>query len=141
MRKIFFNGNVGRNPETRYTQDGKSFVTFSVAVNTGTKDNQKTDWYEVSCNGRTAEIVTQYVKAGTKVLVEGTPSVSAWINKEGQAVASQRVNATNVEMLSSKEGADASYTPQAAAPKDAQTLVGETMGGAALAAPQDDIPF
>jgi single-strand DNA-binding protein len=140
MRKIFFNGNVGRNPETRYAQDGKSFVTFSVAVNVGTKDNQKTDWYEVSCNGRTAEIVAQYVKAGTKVLVEGTPSVSAWINKEGQAVASQRVNATNVEMLSSKEGADAGYTPQAA-PKDAQTLVGETMGGATLAAPQDDMPF
>ena len=140
MRKIFFNGNVGRNPETRYAQDGKSFVTFSVAVNAGTKDNPKTDWYEVSCNGRTAEVVTQYVKAGTKVLVEGTPSVSAWVNKEGQAVGSQRVAASNVEMLSSKDGGDTGGYTQAAH-KDAATLASETMGGTPAVAPNDDMPF
>lgn len=140
MLKVIFNGNVGRAPETRHSQGGESFVTFSVAVNSGSKANQKTDWLEVSCNGRTAEIVTQYVKAGTKVLIEGKPTASAYINKEGQPVATMRVFATNVEMLSSKEGADASYTPQAA-PKDAQTLVGETMGGATLAGLSDAIPF
>ena len=140
MLKVIFNGNVGRAPETRHSQSGESFVTFSVAVNSGSKANQKTDWLEVSCNGRTAEIVTQYVKAGTKVLVEGKPSASAYTNKEGQLVANLRVFATNVEMLSSKEGGDTGGYTQSA-PKDAATMASETMGGTPAIAPNDDMPF
>lgn len=72
----------------RYAPSGEVFVTFSVAVTTGPKDNQKTDWLEISCNGRTAETVQKWVKKGSKLLIEGTPSAHAYINKEGQAVAS-----------------------------------------------------
>ena len=64
MKKIFVTGNVGRDPEVRYAPNGESFVTFSLAVTTGPKDNQKTDWLEISCNGRTAETVQKWVKKG-----------------------------------------------------------------------------
>lgn len=103
MKKIFVTGNVGRDPESRYAPSGESFITFSLAVTTGPRDNQKTDWLEISCNGRTAENVQKYVRKGTKLLVEGTPSANAYINKEGKAVATLRVSASNIEFIGSRE--------------------------------------
>ncbi len=103
MKKIFVTGNVGRDPESRYAPSGESFVTFSLAVTTGSKDNQKTDWLEISCNGRTAETVQKWVRKGTKLLVEGTPSANAYVNKEGKAVATLRVSASNIEFIGSRE--------------------------------------
>ena len=103
MKKIFVTGNVGRDPESRYAPSGESFVTFSLAVTTGPKNNQKTDWLEISCNGKTAEVVQTYVRKGTKLLVEGTPSANAYLNKEGKPVATLRVSANNIEFIGSKE--------------------------------------
>ncbi len=107
MKKIIVTGNVGRDPESRYDASGAMFVTFSLAVNTGSKANQKTDWLEISCNGKTAELVQTYVRKGKKLLIEGTPAASAYINKEGNAVATLRVYANNVEFLSNERGDDA----------------------------------
>ncbi|MEN9946051.1 MAG: hypothetical protein RLZZ293_437 [Pseudomonadota bacterium] len=103
MKKIFVTGNVGRDPETRYLTSGEAVVTFSLAVNTGSKDNLKTDWMEVSCFGKTAELVQKWVRKGSKLLIEGTPSANAYINKEGKAVASLRINATNIEFIGGGE--------------------------------------
>lgn len=103
MKKIIVTGNVGRDPESRYDGNGAMFVTFSLAVNTGTKANPRTDWLDISCNGKTAELVQTYVKKGKKVLIEGVPVASAYINKEGNAVAVLRVYANNIEFLSSSE--------------------------------------
>lgn len=103
MKKIFVTGNVGRDPESRYAPSGESFVTFSLAVTTGPKNNQKTDWLEISCNGKTAELVQNYVRKGSKLLVEGMPSANAYINKEGKAVATLRVSASNIEFIGSRE--------------------------------------
>ena len=103
MKKIFVTGNVGRDPESRYAPSGESFVTFSLAVTTGPKNNQKTDWLEISCNGKTAELVQSYVRKGSKLLIEGTPSANAYVNKEGKAVATLRVSASNIEFIGSRE--------------------------------------
>ncbi len=103
MKKIIVTGNVGRDPESRFLPSGESFVAFSLAVTTGPKNNQKTDWLEISCNGKTAELVQAYVRKGSKLLVEGTPSAGAYINKEGKPVATLRVYANNIEFLSSKD--------------------------------------
>lgn len=150
MKKIIVTGNVGKDPESRFAPSGESFVTFSLAVTTGPKANQKTDWLEISCNGRTAEVAQNYVRKGTKLLVEGTPSAGAYMNKEGKAVATLRVYANNIEMLSSKdrsEEADDSssqdypheyndnYTSNQAAPKSSAF----NAPGPSLSS--DDIPF
>ena len=106
MKKIIITGRVGRDPESRYAPSGEAFVTFSLAVTTGPKDNQKTDWLEISCNGRTAETVQKWVKKGSKLLIEGTPSANAYLNKEGKPVATLRVSANNIEFIGSKERSD-----------------------------------
>lgn len=147
MKKIFVTGNVGRDPETRYAPSGESFVTFSLAVTTGPKDNQKTDWLEISCNGRTAETVQKWVRKGSKLLVEGTPSANAYINKEGKPVATLRVSASNIEFIGSRERSEeAGADPEGyeSVPFDAPSAV--TPKPSAFNAPgpslqPDDIPF
>ena len=138
MKKIFVTGNVGRDPETRYTPTGDSFTTFSLAVTTGPKDKQKTDWLEISCNGKTAEVVQTYVRKGTKLLIEGTPSANAYINKEGKPVATLRVSTSNIEFIGSK--------PAEGEPSSPEQPTDEQKNAAAFNAPgpsldSDDVPF
>lgn len=87
----------------RADQSGNQFATFSVGVSVGTKQNPKTDWCDVTCNGKLADIARNYVKKGTKVLIEGYPTATAYINRDNEAVASLRIYANNVELLSKKE--------------------------------------
>lgn len=143
MKKIIVTGNVGRDPETRYAPSGESFVTFSFAVTTGSKANQKTDWLEISCNGKTAEVVQNYVRKGTKLLVEGTPSANAYINKEGKPVATLRIAASSIEFIGSRERSEDAGEPNyESAPNNEpspQTPSGFNAPGPSLQA--DDIPF
>ncbi|MCE2705837.1 MAG: single-stranded DNA-binding protein [Proteobacteria bacterium] len=103
MKKIIVTGNVGRDPEVRADQSGNQFVTFSIGVSVGTKQNPKTDWLEISCGGKLVDVARNYVRKGTKVLVEGFPTVSAYMNKENKPAASMRVYANVMELLSRKE--------------------------------------
>lgn len=102
MKKIIITGNLGKDPEKRADQQGNAFATFSVGVAVGTKDKPKTDWVECTCNGKTADTVMQFLQKGSKVLVEGFPSVNAYMNKDNQAVGTLRVYVNNVEFLSPK---------------------------------------
>lgn len=103
MKKIIITGNVGRDPELRSDQTGNQFATFSVGVSVGTKQNPKTDWVDVSCNGKLADVARNYVKKGSKLLVEGFPSVNAYINKENKPVGTLRIYASNFEFLGKRE--------------------------------------
>ncbi|MFN8771085.1 MAG: single-stranded DNA-binding protein [Neisseriaceae bacterium] len=102
MKKIIITGNLGKDPEKRADQNGNQFAVFSVAVSVGTKDKPKTDWVDVSCAGKLADVVCSYLKKGSKVLVTGFPSVNAYINKENTAVGVLRIYAEDVEFLSAK---------------------------------------
>lgn len=103
MKKIILTGNVGKDPETRYNPtSGEGFTTFSLAVAAGTKANPRTDWVDIICNARTAELAQQYVRKGTRLLIEGTPSAYAYINKEGKPIGSLRVNAQTLEFIGSR---------------------------------------
>ncbi|MFN7095135.1 MAG: single-stranded DNA-binding protein [Burkholderiales bacterium] len=102
MKKLTITGNVGRDAELRANQLGDPFVAFSVAVATGTRANPKTDWIEVTCNGRLVEVASNYVRKGVKVLVEGFPSVNAYINNDNLPVGTLRLYAHTLELLSSK---------------------------------------
>lgn len=130
MKKIFVTGNVGKDPESRADQNGTQFVTFSLAISVG-KD--KTDWVEISCNNKLADIARNYIKKGSKILVDGFPSVGAYINKEGKAVGSLRVFANNIEFIGAAPEKDtetpANYATPAHIADNKPGLVG------------DDIPF
>ena len=149
MKKIIVTGNVGKDPETRYAPSGESFVTFSLAVASGTKANPRTDWLEVSCNGRTAEVAQNYVRKGTKLLVEGTPNAAAYINKEGKPVATLRVSASTIEFIGSKDksedSSDGGYdAPNYESDSHAQPATKPAPSGFNAPGPSlqaDDIPF
>lgn len=102
MKKMIITGNAGKSPELRYAPSGESFATFSLAVSVGTKDNPRTDWVECSVNGKRAETVMQYVKSGTKLLIEGSPSVSVYMSKDGKPVATLKCSVHNFEFIGGK---------------------------------------
>jgi single-strand DNA-binding protein len=100
MKDINIIGNVGRTPEIRVSQDGKEYATFSVGVNVG-KD--KTDWCDVSVSGKQIDVVRNYVKKGTKILVQGFPAPKAYLSRDGKPLATLQIYARNIELLSKKE--------------------------------------
>jgi len=100
-------GNVGREPEMRYTQSGVAVCDFSVAVNrTWTQDGQKREevtWFKVSAWRALAEICNQYVRKGAPILVAGRVSVSAYVGQDGEARASLELTAQDVTLLGGRD--------------------------------------
>lgn len=111
-------GNLGRDPEMRYTPSGQAVTNFSVAVNDNYTSSsgekvERTIWIRVSTWGRQAETCNQYLKKGRKVLVEGrlttdpaTGGPRVWTRQDGVATASYEVSATTVRFLSSRSEFD-----------------------------------
>lgn len=111
---ILLVGNLGRDPEMRYTPSGQAVTSFNVATNrqyTGADGNQvkETTWFRVSTWGKQAETCNQYLKKGSKVLVEGrlnpdsaTGGPRIWTRQDGSSGASFEVTANTVRFLSSR---------------------------------------
>ena len=111
--KVILVGNLGRDPEMRYTPSGSSVTNFSMATSekwTGQDGQQqeRTIWWRVSVWGKSAEACNQYLKKGSKVLVEGrmnaTPEGNPrmWKDQSGNDRASFEVTALAVKFLSSR---------------------------------------
>ncbi len=133
-------GNVGRDPEMRYTPSGQAVTSFSVATNRQYTANsgetvKETIWFRVTTWGKQAETCNQYVKKGSKVLVEGrltadtaTGGPRIWNAQDGTPRASFEVSASNVRFLSSRG--------------DNEGGGGDMGGGGSfIGAPDEDIPF
>jgi len=109
-------GNVGRDPEMRYTPNGQPVTNFSVAANrqyTGNNGQvvKETIWFRVTTWGKQAEVCNQYLKKGSKVLVEGrltadpaTGGPRVYDKQDGSCGASFEVTASTVRFLSSHDG-------------------------------------
>jgi len=136
-QKTIIAGNLGGDPEMRYTQSGQAVTNFSVATNRQytASDGQlvkETTWFRVSAWGRLAETCNQFLRRGSKVLVEGrlnadtaTGGPRIWSGQDGQPRASYEITAETVRFLSTRQEDDAF---QASSPK------GDGME-------DDDIPF
>lgn len=104
--RIIICGNLGKEPELKYTTDGKAVTTFSVAAS---NRNDETVWFRVSTWDKQAETCNQYLHKGSKVLVEGALKADAQGNprtyerKDGGWGASFDVTAENVRFLSGKD--------------------------------------
>ncbi|MBC6937590.1 MAG: single-stranded DNA-binding protein [Chloroflexi bacterium] len=101
-------GNVGRDPEMRYTGSGVPVCSFSVAVTERWTDRQtnerkeKTTWYRISAWRGLAETCNTYVKKGMQILVTGTVSASAYQGQDGQPAATLELTARDVQFLGSR---------------------------------------
>jgi single-strand DNA-binding protein len=102
-------GNLGRDPEMRYTPTGKPVTEFSVAVNRkwttqeGTP-GEETTWFRVTCWGRLAETTNQYLTKGRQVMVVGRINASAWTGQDGEARATLELTAQDVKFLGGRGG-------------------------------------
>jgi single-strand DNA-binding protein len=115
-------GNLGRDPEMRYTPSGQAVTNFNVATNrkySTSDDNQveETTWFRVSTWGKTAEACNQYLKKGSKVLVEGrlkpdpdTGSPRTFTRQDGTTGASFELTANQVRFLSTRVEDEGAYT-------------------------------
>jgi len=114
-QKIIIIGNLGRDPEMRYTPNGSAVTNFSVATNrrySGT-DGQMVDqttWFRVSVWNRQAETCNQYLRQGSKVLVEGrlnpdpaTGGPKIWTRQDGTPGSSYEISANTVRFLSTRQ--------------------------------------
>ncbi len=101
-------GNLGRDPELRYMQDGTAVCNFNVAVNERKRDRQsgewgdETTWYRVAVWGRQAETCNQYLSRGRRVLVSGSLDARLYTNNAGETALSLDVRARDVRFLSGR---------------------------------------
>ena len=126
MKKMQISGFIGQDAELRVDNLGKEYVTFSVGIFVGTKDKPKTDWVDVSCNGRNLEQIRYFTK-GTKVFIDGFPIVTSYSDKNGNPCASQKLFANTIDILVLKHGAqdvaeDSASSEQFSAGKDGAYL-------------------
>ena len=115
-------GNLGRDPEMRYTPSGQAVTNFNVATNrkyTTSDGNQveETTWFRVSTWGKTAEACNQYLKKGSKVLVEGrlnpdpdSGGPKIWTRQDGTSAASFELTGNQVRFLSTRVEDEGAYT-------------------------------
>ncbi|MCI0440075.1 MAG: single-stranded DNA-binding protein [Chloroflexi bacterium] len=104
LNKIMVIGNVGRDPEMRYTPNGNPVTSFSLATNRTytTSDGERheeTEWFSVVCWNKLAETVNQYVTKGKRVYVEGRLKSSTWTGQDGQQRFRNEINADRVLFL------------------------------------------
>ena len=115
ISKVILVGNLGRDPETRYTPNGTMNVQFTMAVSRrftqGGQQQEKTNWFRVTAWGKLAEILdgmTQngYLTKGKQVYVEGRLDAREYQDQQGQTRTSLDVNATEIQLLGSRADAD-----------------------------------
>ena len=111
LNKMIVIGNVGNDPEMRYTPSGSAVTSFNVATNrryrtADGEQREETEWFRVSAWNRLAETCNQYVTRGMKVYVEGRLSSSPWIDRDGQARAGNEISAFEVKFLDSRASAE-----------------------------------
>ena len=103
FNKITVIGNVGRDPEMRYTPNGTSLTKFSIATSrrytSGGERREETDWFDVTAFGRLGELVSQYVTKGSKLYVEGRFHSRSWEGRDGVTRTSNEITANEVVFL------------------------------------------
>ena len=110
INKVILIGNLGRDPEVRYTPNGNAVCNISVATTRAWKakdsgeKQEETEWHRVVFYDRLAEIAGEYLKKGRSVYVEGRLKTRKWQDKEGKDVYTTEVIADQMQMLGSREG-------------------------------------
>ena len=102
MNKVFISGNLTRDPEVRYSQNGTAFARFGIAVNRNFSKEKVTDFFNLTAFNKTAEFCGRYMRKGSRVLVEGNLQTSTYENKDGVKVNSVDVIIDNIEFAGSK---------------------------------------
>ena len=117
MNKITIIGNLGRDPEMRYSTSGNPMTSFSIASNrrytTGGEQREETEWFNCTAFGRLADVCNQYLTRGQQVYIEGRLRSRQYERRDGTPGFSLDVTVTDMQMLGSRgEQQDSGYAGQ-----------------------------
>jgi single-strand DNA-binding protein len=104
LNKIMLIGNLGRDPEMRFTPSGKPVTHFTLAVSRRRRSPDgefvdETEWFRINCWDRLAEVADQYLSKGSKVYIEGRVHLNTFTGNDGQERSSMEVTASEMMML------------------------------------------
>ena len=146
FNKVIIVGNLGRDPELRYTPQGPAVCNFSMATTEKRRDKSGeyqdvTTWFRVTVWDKKAEVAAKYLQKGSQVYIEGRLKLDEWTDRDGKTRTTLDVTATDMQFIGSAAGRDGGgYSgdmdgnmPEA--PKTTSAAVGTTP------TPDDDIPF
>ena len=157
VNKVILIGNLGADPELRYTPNGQAVCDVRLATNESWTDKngqkqERTEWHRIVFWGKPAEIVKQYMSKGQRMYIEGRLQTRSWDDKEGNKRYSTEIVANDFMFLSSRDGAsrEGGYEARGGAgrggngqsfrpPSDSAPPDDFASGGGA--GPDDDIPF
>ena len=146
VNKAIIVGNLGRDPEVRYSASGNAIANVTVATTDSWKDRQsgerqeRTEWHRVVFFNRLAEIVAEYLKKGSQVFIEGRIQTRKWEDKDGNERWTTEIVANEMQMLGSRGGGGMQSGPaddSGAAPAPG----GGGASGFSDSEFDDDIPF
>jgi single-strand DNA-binding protein len=149
VNKVILVGNLGNDPEVRYTATGDAIATLSVATSEGWKDKQtgeqqeRTEWHRVVMFKRLAEIAGEYLRKGSKVYIEGRLRTRKWQDQNGQDRYTTEINADEMQMLDRASGGSAEFGAAPAYQANNNQAAAPRANKEAVPAPEfdDDIPF
>ena len=156
VNKVILVGNLGADPETRYTASGSAVTNIRLATTDSWRDKQsgerqeRTEWHRVVFFSRLAEIAAEYLRKGSQCYIEGQIRTNKWQGQDGQDRYSTEIVASEMQMLGSRPGAGGGAPPPRRREEDSGS--GWPAGGSASAPPaaprsgppddfDDDIPF
>ena len=154
INKVILVGNLGNDPEVRYSQAGAAITNISIATSESWKDKQtgqpqeRTEWHRVVFFNRLAEIAGEYLRKGSKVYVEGSLRTRKWQDREGQDRYTTEIVAGEMQMLDSRGAQGGSYAGPDEYSQGAPQSAPQSAPAAASPPPagnvesfDDDIPF
>ena len=153
FNKIIIVGNLGRDPELRYTPQGVAVCNFSLATNEKKRDKSGelqdvTTWFRVTLWRNQAENAAKYLTKGRPVYIEGRLGVEEWTDRDGKSRYTLEVQATDMQFISAGprvEGGDEEYSgggsAEFAGPADRSTGAATASAPAPAPSGDDDIPF
>ena len=115
INKVMLIGNLGNDPDIRYTASGAAVANISLATAESWRDKEsgeqqeRTEWHRIVFFGRLAEIVGEYLRKGSQIYVEGRLQTRKWQDKEGNDRYTTEIVANEMQMLGSRSGGGASY--------------------------------
>lgn len=139
INKIILIGNLGKDPELKYgQQSGKAVCRFSLAVNEKRGAEEQTEWFNIVCFDRTAEVANEYLSKGRQVYIEGRVQTRKYQDQSGQDRYMTEVITNNMTMLGSRRDSGDDYAP---APRREAPPRPAASKAPARPAPMDDDPF
>jgi single-strand DNA-binding protein len=145
INKVILVGNLGKDPEVRYSPDGRAVTNITVATSEQWKDRntgeqqEKTEWHRVVFFGRLAEIAGEYLKKGRQVYVEGKLQTRKWQGQDGQDRYTTEIVANELQMLGGRQDGGGQF--DSSSPSAGGSQGGAAPAGGGMDDFDDDVPF